>query len=117
MTNPKGEFIPLVPSFQEGLTVLEHFTNTHGARKGLADTALRTPTWLPDPTLVDVPQTIVRARLPDRNVEFGRQAPDGTSLIRDPHRSAYARTLGIARSTRPATSSSSVVKTWANPGD
>ena len=44
VTNPKGEFIPrpVKSSFREGLTVLEYFINTHGARKGLADTALRT---------------------------------------------------------------------------
>ena len=44
VTNPKGEFIPrpIKSSFREGLTVLEYFINTHGARKGLADTALRT---------------------------------------------------------------------------
>ena len=44
VTNPKGEFIPrpIKSSFKEGLTVLEYFINTHGARKGLADTALRT---------------------------------------------------------------------------
>lgn len=46
VTNPKGEFIPrpVKSSFREGLTVLEYFINTHGARKGLADTALPPPT-------------------------------------------------------------------------
>ena len=44
MSNPKGEIMeqPVKSSFIEGLTVLEFFTSTHGARKGLADTALRT---------------------------------------------------------------------------
>src|SRR5438067_10840857 len=44
MANPKGEIIerPIKASFMEGLTVLEYFISTHGARKGLADTALRT---------------------------------------------------------------------------
>src|SRR6202008_119355 len=44
VTNPKGEFIPrpIKSSFREGLTVLEYFINPHGARKGLADKALRT---------------------------------------------------------------------------
>ena len=53
VTNPKGEFIPrpIKSSFREGLTVLEYFINTHGARKGLADTALRTAdSGLPDPS-------------------------------------------------------------------
>ncbi|MGI8773810.1 MAG: DNA-directed RNA polymerase subunit beta' [Actinomycetota bacterium] len=44
VTNPKGEIIPrpIRANFREGLTVLEYFISTHGARKGLADTALRT---------------------------------------------------------------------------
>jgi len=44
MTNPKGKIIdlPIKSSFREGLTALEYFISTHGARKGLADTALRT---------------------------------------------------------------------------
>ena len=53
VTNPKGEFIPrpIKSSFREGLTVLEYFINTHGARKGLADTALAyRRLGLPDPS-------------------------------------------------------------------
>jgi len=44
MTNPSGKIIdfPIKASFREGLSVLEYFISTHGARKGLADTALRT---------------------------------------------------------------------------
>ena len=44
MANPKGEIIerPIKANFMEGLSVLEYFISTHGARKGLADTALRT---------------------------------------------------------------------------
>ena len=44
MTDPSGKIIdfPIRSSFNEGLTVLEYFISTHGARKGLADTALRT---------------------------------------------------------------------------
>jgi DNA-directed RNA polymerase subunit beta' len=44
VSNPRGEMIPrpIVSSFREGLSVLEYFISTHGARKGLADTALRT---------------------------------------------------------------------------
>ena len=44
MSNPKGRIIdlPIKSSFREGLTTLEYFISTHGARKGLADTALRT---------------------------------------------------------------------------
>ena len=44
MSDPKGRIIdlPIKSSFREGLTTLEYFISTHGARKGLADTALRT---------------------------------------------------------------------------
>ncbi len=44
MAKPSGEIIetPITANFREGLTVLEYFTSTHGARKGLADTALKT---------------------------------------------------------------------------
>ncbi len=44
MAKPSGEIIetPIISNFKEGLNVLEYFTSTHGARKGLADTALKT---------------------------------------------------------------------------
>jgi DNA-directed RNA polymerase subunit beta' len=44
VANPKGDIIPrpIIANFREGLSVLEYFISTHGARKGLADTALRT---------------------------------------------------------------------------
>ncbi len=44
MAKPNGEIIetPIISNFKEGLTVLEYFNSTHGARKGLADTALKT---------------------------------------------------------------------------
>ncbi|TDI50280.1 MAG: DNA-directed RNA polymerase subunit beta' [Acidobacteria bacterium] len=44
VANPKGDIIPrpIISNFREGLSVLEYFISTHGARKGLADTALRT---------------------------------------------------------------------------
>jgi DNA-directed RNA polymerase subunit beta' len=51
VSNPRGEVIarPIISSYREGLSVAEYFIATHGARKGLADTALRTAdSWLPD---------------------------------------------------------------------
>ena len=44
MAKPSGEIIetPIKSNFREGLSVLEYFSSTHGARKGLADTALKT---------------------------------------------------------------------------
>ena len=43
IAKPSGEIIetPIIANFKEGLTVLEYFNSTHGARKGLADTALK----------------------------------------------------------------------------
>jgi DNA-directed RNA polymerase subunit beta' len=62
MANPKGEIIerPVKASFMEGLDVLEYFTSTHGARKGLADTALRTAdSGYLTRRLVDVAQDVI----------------------------------------------------------
>ncbi|GGF96629.1 DNA-directed RNA polymerase subunit beta' [Rhodococcoides trifolii] len=102
VTNPKGEFIPrpIKSSFKEGLTVLEYFINTHGARKGLADTALRTAdSGYLTRRLVDVSQDVI-VRETDCGTERGitttiaEKLADGT-LIRDAHveTSTYARTL------------------------
>jgi DNA-directed RNA polymerase subunit beta' len=62
MANPKGEIIerPVKSSFMEGLSVLEYFISTHGARKGLADTALRTAdSGYLTRRLVDVAQDVI----------------------------------------------------------
>ena len=62
MANPKGEIIerPVKANFMEGLDVLEYFTSTHGARKGLADTALRTAdSGYLTRRLVDVAQDVI----------------------------------------------------------
>jgi DNA-directed RNA polymerase subunit beta' len=62
MTNTKGEIIeePVKSNFMEGLSVLEYFTSTHGARKGQADTALRTAdSGYLTRRLVDVSQDVV----------------------------------------------------------
>ncbi|WP_435256605.1 DNA-directed RNA polymerase subunit beta' [Thioclava sp. FR2] len=65
MAKPSGEIIetPIISNFKEGLTVLEYFNSTHGARKGLADTALKTAnSGYLTRRLVDVAQDcIVRA--------------------------------------------------------
>jgi DNA-directed RNA polymerase subunit beta' len=85
VSNPKGETIPrpIKSSFREGLSVVEYFISTHGARKGLADTALRTAdSGYLTRRLVDVAQdVIVREEncgtdrsLPMRIAETG---PDG----------------------------------------
>jgi len=62
VANPKGEIIdrPIKSNFREGLTVLEYFISTHGARKGLADTALRTAdSGYLTRRLVDVSQDVI----------------------------------------------------------
>jgi len=62
MAKPSGEIIetPILSNFREGLTVLEYFSSTHGARKGLADTALKTAdAGYLTRKLVDVCQSVV----------------------------------------------------------
>ncbi|HSS08277.1 MAG TPA: DNA-directed RNA polymerase subunit beta', partial [Acidimicrobiales bacterium] len=62
VSNPRGEMIPrpILSSFREGLSVLEYFISTHGARKGLADTALRTAdSGYLTRRLVDVAQELI----------------------------------------------------------
>ncbi|CAJ59738.1 MULTISPECIES: DNA-directed RNA polymerase subunit beta' [Frankia] len=102
VSNPKGEIIPrpIKANFREGLTVLEYFISTHGARKGLADTALRTAdSGYLTRRLVDVSQDVI-VREEDCGTERGiltriaRRGADGV-LVRDRYAetSAYARTL------------------------
>jgi len=62
MAKPSGDIIerPIISNFREGLTVLEYFISTHGARKGLADTALKTAdSGYMTRKLVDVAQDII----------------------------------------------------------
>src|SRR5436305_3585039 len=62
VANPRGEIIPrpIKSNFREGLSVLEYFISTHGARKGLADTALRTAdSGYLTRRLVDVSQDVI----------------------------------------------------------
>jgi DNA-directed RNA polymerase subunit beta' len=64
MAKPSGKIIetPILSNFREGLTVLEYFSSTHGARKGLADTALKTAdAGYLTRKLVDVAQSVVVA--------------------------------------------------------
>ena len=94
VANPKGEIIPrpIKANFREGLSVVEYFISTHGARKGLADTALRTAdSGYLTRRLVDVSQDVI-IREDDCGTERGineRLDTDLTTL----ERSVYARTL------------------------
>ncbi|MDP9431767.1 MAG: DNA-directed RNA polymerase subunit beta' [Actinomycetota bacterium] len=102
VANPKGEIIPrpIKTNFREGLTVLEYFISTHGARKGLADTALRTAdSGYLTRRLVDVSQDVI-VREEDCGTERGIKMPIATvnadgSIARhqDVETSVYARTL------------------------
>jgi len=112
VANPKGDIIPqpIKANFREGLSVLEYFISTHGARKGLADTALRTAdSGYLTRRLVDVAQEIIihdiesedaglvlRIREPDgrvirnlRNRVFGRylaeDVRDGRTVVETNH--------------------------------
>ena len=82
VANPKGEIIPrpIKANFREGLSVLEYFISTHGARKGLADTALRTAdSGYLTRRLVDVSQDVI-IREEDCGTERGVLMPIGTVL-------------------------------------
>ena len=102
VANPKGEIIPrpIKANFREGLSVVEYFISTHGARKGLADTALRTAdSGYLTRRLVDVSQDVI-VREDDCGTDRGLMlpiaapGPDG-KLIKDAHveTSVYARVL------------------------
>jgi DNA-directed RNA polymerase subunit beta' len=86
VSNPKGETIPrpIKSSFREGLSVVEYFISTHGARKGLADTALRTAdSGYLTRRLVDVAQDVIVREEDcgtDRTIPFrlGDRTADGT---------------------------------------
>ena len=73
VANPKGDIIerPIKSNFREGMSVLEYFISTHGARKGLADTALRTAdSGYLTRRLVDVAAGIVIKDRGDENIDW-----------------------------------------------
>ncbi len=92
VANPKGEIIPrpIKSNFREGLSVLEYFISTHGARKGLADTALRTAdSGYLTRRLVDVAQELIVREEDcgtDRSIpiQVNVTRPDG-SVVRSAH--------------------------------
>ena len=104
VANPKGEIIPrpIKSNFREGLTVLEYFIATHGARKGLADTALRTAdSGYLTRRLVDVSQDVIireddcgtERGLPKR---IGERREDGTVVkAENAETAAYARSAAV----------------------
>ena len=95
MAKPSGEIIetPIIASFREGLSVLEYFTSTHGARKGLADTALKTAnSGYLTRRLVDVVQDVIVSELDCGTVdgiEITREVKPG-----EVQEKLYSRVLG-----------------------
>ncbi len=92
VANPKGEIIPrpIKSNFREGLSVLEYFISTHGARKGLADTALRTAdSGYLTRRLCDVAQDVIIREEDcgtDRGLTLRIAAKDSSgTLVRDDH--------------------------------
>jgi DNA-directed RNA polymerase subunit beta' len=101
VANPKGETIPrpIISSYREGLSVAEYFIATHGARKGLADTALRTAdSGYLTRRLVDVAQDVI-IREDDcgttKGLELTIAASVDGELVRDANveNAVYARSL------------------------
>ncbi|WP_040953132.1 DNA-directed RNA polymerase subunit beta' [Gorillibacterium massiliense] len=88
MATPTGRIyeLPIISNFREGLTVLEYFISTHGARKGLADTALRTAdSGYLTRRLVDVAQDVI-VREEDCGTDKGflvSKIQDGKEVIED----------------------------------
>ncbi|MEQ1689608.1 MAG: DNA-directed RNA polymerase subunit beta', partial [Sphingopyxis sp.] len=98
MAKPSGEIIetPIISNFKEGLTVLEYFNSTHGARKGLADTALKTAnSGYLTRRLVDVSQdcTIVEEDCGTSRVLEMRSIVQGGSTIASLGERILGRTL------------------------
>ena len=106
VTNPRGEYItrPIKTSFREGLSVLEYFNNSHGSRKGLADTALRTAdSGYLTRSLVDVAQDVI-VREEDCGATAGVEVEIGEHVLGadgqptgELRRAQYVETSAIAR--------------------
>ena len=99
VANPKGDIIesPIKSNFREGMSVLEYFISTHGARKGLADTALRTAdSGYLTRRLVDVAAGIVVKDIGDENIDWrgtNKKIIIDGKLSRYLHSTLYGRVL------------------------
>ena len=105
MAKPSGEIIetPIISNFKEGLTVLEYFNSTHGARKGLADTALKTAN---------------SGYLTRRLVDVRRIASSSRRIAAPRTASTCARSSRAARPSPRSASASSAAprpRTWSTP--
>ena len=115
VSNPRGEMIPrpIKSSFREGLSVLEYFISTHGARKGLADTALRTAdSGYLTRRLVDVAQELIirerGLRQHPRHLDRGRRPRRGRASA------ATSRPVstGVCSSSPSSSSDGTVLDGW-----
>ena len=110
MAKPSGEIIetPIISNFKEGLDVLEYFNSTHGARKGLADTALKTAnSGYLTRRLVDVAQDAIISEVDcgsderHQDARHRRRRP-GRGVARHPHPRPFGgrgrRRISTARS-------------------
>ena len=115
MAKPSGEIIesPIISNFKEGLTVLEYFNSTHGARKGLADTALKTAnSGYLTRRLVDVAQDAIISTVDCGSkrgikmraiIDAGRSSPRWRSASSAAPPPRISRTRTARSSCRPAT--------------
>ena len=121
MAKPSGEIIesPIISNFKEGLSVLEYFNSTHGARKGLADTALKTAnSGYLTRRLVDVAQDCI---ITERGLRHRRRHQGARHHRRRPGRRLARRRRILGRTTAedlrdPATTRSIVKRRHADRG-
>ena len=123
MAKPSGEIIetPITSNFREGLTVLQYFISTHGARKGLADTALKTAdSGYLTRRLVDVAQDVIISRgglrhaRRHRGAGDRRERRDHRAAARPHHRPRVAREdhRSVQRRHRSSRRTRRSTKTW-----
>ncbi len=106
MSNPKGRIIdlPIKSSFREGLTALEYFISTHGARKGLADTALRTAdSGYLTRRLIDIAQEVIVLHQDCETVDASWMSIIADELVRRPLKERIIGRLAAAAIPHPDT--------------
>ena len=116
MAKPSGEIIetPIISNFKEGLTVLEYFNSTHGARKGLADTALKTAnSGYLTRRLVDVAQDCDHHRGRLRHHPRPHDARGGRR--RRGHRAAWPSASSAARRSSDIVDPLNGTRRWSKP--
>jgi DNA-directed RNA polymerase subunit beta' len=129
MANPKGEILdrPIKANFREGLSVLEYFISTHGARKGLADTALRTAdSGYLTRRLVDVAQDVIIREADcstDQGVTLALMDPKGADRPNHNlvgrcllHAVKHPKTRAVLKEAGDYVSSDAEIESWVEAG-